>query len=385
MSELMDSINQFIVDNKNLSYEELSNHTGLSMEAIRSRYRRLRKKYPTLPIKRTVFVPDSPESFQQRVSAQKEKLLNIQTQTQAKREAIEEARFEILTDVLKTAITPLVFEYEEDFVLPEGESREEAMCVILSDLHFGKKTSTYNIEIALERFSNWTDEVILIAEQQRNNHRIFDLHIFMTGDIVDGESIYPTHPHHMDSHVVNQVFQTAPVFVNQLVRLSQVFKSVHVHSVRGNHGRLSKFANENANWDTLYANVLKIATQHVPNLKWNITDDWHQVVNVNGVEILQYHGHQIKMTLNLPWYGITTRISRWASTRNIRSFDVALQGHFHCSSSLMWNDIKVITNGTMVSGDAFALEMLGLESSECQRGFFVHPERKITLEFEIKF
>jgi predicted phosphodiesterase/DNA-binding transcriptional regulator YhcF (GntR family) len=379
-------INDFILTNKHLSYGELATLLSITPEAVRKRYKRLRAKYglPAKGVVNAIVTEDKPIDPKDLIQQRKLVMLEKQIKTAESAEIETAARHALLVDALSEAVVPLTFKPAPVRYKEPEKAHKEAVALVLSDLHFGKKTKHYNIETAKERFNAIIDNFIQIVSLHRQAYPIDELHIFMTGDIVDGASIYPTHPHHVDNHVVNQIFKSLETVVARFAELANLFEKVYVHTVRGNHGRLSKFEHENANFDYLYSLTLEMACKNIPNMTFNTPESWQQVIDVKGTKILQYHGHQIKMTLNLPWYGITTRISRWASTQSIGYFDVAIQGHFHCSSCLRWNDKKIFTNGTLVIGDEFAVEFLGLESSEAQWCFGVHPERKVTWQYELQ-
>lgn len=374
----MDSnqVNQYIQDNADKTSAVLAEEiTNLGFPIGE---RAVRKRRQNLGINKS-----QPLTHEQRVGLLKEKLLTDQRERASKADILTEARYELLLDTIREAVTPLEF-VQVKFPEQPRNGDEESACIIISDTHFGKKNRLYDINIATQRFDTIINGLLKIIEIHRNAYPIKKLHIFWTGDIVDGESIYPTHPHHVDGHMVNQIFKPMEFVVAQLARLAENFEEVHCHCIRGNHGRISKHAHEETNWDNITYHVLRLATINIPNITWNIPLGYAQIVDVMGTKILQYHGHQIKMTLNLPWYGITTRISRWAITEQLGGFDVAIQGHFHTSSRIRWNTKQVFTNGTTVAGDDFAIENLGLEASETQWLFGVHPEKGVTWTYELR-
>lgn len=298
----------------------------------------------------------------------------------------ETARFSLLLDALTTAITPLEFSPPKIIQPQSNEQKDEEVAVLmLSDLHFGKKTSKFNLDIARRRFTSIIDGAIKIAQLHRRAYPINKLVILWCGDLVDGSGIYKTHAHNVDANIVNQIFSTAPFVVEQIARLSTVFDNVECYAVSGNHGRLSSFAHDYDNFDTIYCKTLEIATSNLKNVSWQIPlNKWYQVISVNNTKILIFHGHQIKMHLNLPWYSLTTRISRWATSKNVKSFDVSCSGHFHTSSCLRWGDKTIFTNGTIVAQDEFALQHIGLESSESQWFFGIHARKGVTWRYEIR-
>jgi len=287
-------------------------------------------------------------------------------------------------DTLRESIRPLEFT-QPKFTPPKpADDHEEQAVLFLSDLHFGKRTPKYSLEIAKRRVAHICETAREIVALHRKAYRIPNLHILWGGDIVDGDSIYPTHQHHLDAPVVGQIMAGTSTFVEQLSTMAGYFERVNNYCVRGNHGRLSKFAYEGDNFDAILYHFMKMATANIPNMTWQIPDDWHLMAKIGGRKVLLIHGDQIKMQLNLPWYGITTRVSRWASTLGLSDFDIVTLGHFHASSSLRWNNKEIFTNGTAVAGDDFALEKIGLESSECCWLFGVSNHRT-TWKYELDY
>lgn len=336
-----------------------------------------RVKYQSLPNR-----PD--RGFAERVDAAKQQL-SARLQAEADRALLKErALQDILLDTLRDSIRPLEFR-QPKFAPPKSASdHEEQAVLLLSDLHFGKRTPRYNLETARQRVARAFQKVREIVALHRRAYRIRNLHILWGGDIIDGESIYPTQPHHLDAPLVGQIVATTSTIVEELSTLAGYFERVNNYCVRGNHGRLSKFAYEGSNFDAILYHFMRMATDKIPNLSWTIPDDWHLMAKIGGRKVLLIHGDQIKMQLNLPWYGITTRVSRWASTLGLSDFNIACMGHFHTSSTLRWNDKEIFTNGTAVAGDDFALEKIGLESSECCWLFGVSDHRT-TWKYELDY
>lgn len=292
---------------------------------------------------------------------------------------------EALIRTVAKALTPLKFaappmkarKYKRD------QTKESAV-LLLSDIHFGKTTSTYNSEMAIASVCDVLERTVRIIDLHRGAFPIEELHIMMLGDIVDGELIYPTHPHHIDSGVIDQIFSPLPVLVQKIAELTTRGLKVHLHGVPGNHGRISKHMDELSNFDFMFYKVLEVALSGVKGVTFDFPRGWRNVVTVQKTRFLMFHGDQIKMTLNLPWYGVTTRVSRWAVAQTVDGFDVAVHGHFHVLSHVEWGGKTILANGTLVDRDEFALEKLGLESTRAQWLFGVHPERGITWQYALR-
>lgn len=329
--------------------------------------------------------PAPAQLFQDRVTVAHDELLRKITNQPEDTAVHTQAFNKLLLDMLERTITPLTFT-QPPYTPPKPATskKQEDAVLIISDWHFGKETPCYNMEIAARRFTTICRKVRDITELHRHAYPINRLHIIWAGDLVDGTSIYPTQAHHVCGPVIKQIYGTLPTVVGELANLAGCFREVHNYCIRGNHGRVSKFAHEDDNFDRILFESLRLATTNVPGMYWEIPDGWYHQAHIGGLDFLITHGDQVKMVLNLPWYGITTRASRWKTTNQLGRFDVLVMGHFHAGSHLNWNNVKIFCNGTAASGDEFALEKIGMESTETQWFFGVSDER-LTWNYELDF
>lgn len=323
-------------------------------------------------------------TFEEQVKSEKLKLLETQRKRADAAEVKEQARHEALLETIREAVTPLQFKFVP---APAGKpsGHEEVAVLVLGDWHFGKKTASYNLAIAIERFKKVIADALEITALHRKAYPITRLIITWGGDMVDGEGIYPSQPWHTDQHIVNQIFKSCPEIVNGLAQLATQFSQVDNYCVRGNHGRISKLAHEDANYDFIFYRVLEMATINIPNMTWTIPQGWHLIIPVAGKKILLVHGDQIKMTLNLPWYAVTLRIMRWATLERIGEFDIVHIHHLHTCYDIPWGRFRIFGNGTAISGDEFAAEKLGLESSEAQWFYGIRPNKRVTWSYKLDF
>jgi len=256
----------------------------------------------------------------------------------------------------------------------------------MTDLHFGKATSTFNPDVCAQR----------LCEMERKIRRIrgllgdydFDeLVVSMLGDMNDGTGIYPTQFHHQKITDVNeQALVLSDLLARFFRKLQDVWKHVRIEAVPGNHGRAGKFAHESANWDLVCYNYL--AKELKPSgikigLNSGSDNPFIRKIKVKRHNYVLYHGHDIRTFSNIPWYGMMLRISRWLSTK-IAPFDVALLGHFHTVGCWDINRVQLFLSGTMVSDDDWALQSLGWESA-CKWWIFgVSDHRPVTWQFRLE-
>lgn len=294
----------------------------------------------------------------------------------------EQSRTELIIDSIKEAIIP--FELHDNIMYKAvgNKKEEEEAVLVLSDIHVGKVTKSYNPKVFKERLKKVNTGMLRIIELLRNGYKIDTLNIILGGDIVDGEGIFPTQAMTIDQGVLKQVFQTGvPEFSNMFINLLKYFKKIKVHCVRGNHGRSGRFADETSNWDIALYEACKITTQNYKNIEWNISYDWNNLFKIYAWEFLLVHGHQIKMSLQIPHYGITNKGMRWQGSMG--HFDYLVLGHFHVAQYCEWNNFEYCMNGTFSSDDEFGQEIIGLMGSPKQLFFGVHPRKGVTWRYKI--
>ncbi len=139
---------------------------------------------------------------------------------------------------------------------PVKSSRdEEDLALIISDPHIDKVTESYNLEVARDRFDYLLDGTMTII----NLHRpIRKVHIFMLGDIVQGENAFQgSKVGETLKGVYEQIHDDAvPILSRFVTSLAQGVKEIDVYGVRGNHGRYAKEAPDKTNWDSFFYKAL---------------------------------------------------------------------------------------------------------------------------------
>jgi len=318
-----------------------------------------------------------PQTEQDFINAEKRKLSQKAKDKVYKELLREAAGTRLIIDKLSELVPKIKYESREVVVDKSKTKDEEVMVVELSDLHIGRITTNYNVAVFKERMGIMADRIVRMRDIFSQNRNIRELHIFGLGDWVDGDAIYPGQPFEIGGSKMKQIFLWGmPVIGDFLKSLSPFFSEIHVHCVKGNHGRNSKFDAQEVNWDLILYEFLKSATQNVNNVKWDITWEWYKIVQIFKWKFLLIHGDQVKMWMNLPFYGLTQKGMRWQGSIK-DSWDYLVTGHFHTPINFVWNNFEVISNGTFLSGDDWAQRTLGMSSEETQIIFLVHPRKGV--------
>lgn len=256
----------------------------------------------------------------------------------------------------------------------------------LSDLHSGKQTESFNLDVLGQRLETMKEGVLSILNILSLSYRFENMVVNLLGDLIDGDAIYKTHAHHTD--------KVAPAGRQQVKALSYILLPViadiqketglkiTVNGVRGNHGRVTQFTHESNNFDLMFYDLLQAEFRNTENVDINISEGFADIITVQGHGLLIYHGAGIRCFQNIPWYGMTQRVMRWKQSMK-QDFIAAVMGHFHTVGNMRWIGTDIFLNGTAVTDDDFTMENLGMDGEQRFWLFGCHPERGITWRFPI--
>ncbi len=241
----------------------------------------------------------------------------------------------------------------------------ESCLLIASDIHFGKKTPTYDPEICKQRLNQVKDRMGKIRSML-SDYEFDNLHICFLGDINDGTDIYATQPHHQAvTNVEQQAWELAEFLAPWVKDLGDVWHShTEVLGVAGNHGRAGKSAAEAANFDIVAYKYMKLRLEH-DHISVTIPDSLSPFIlpfEIRGHKYLWAHGNQVQGWNGIPQYGIQRLVSNWFTSKRLGGFEVALMGHWHIATVWYLNKLTAILTGTPVTDDDYVLEKFGREA-----------------------
>jgi predicted phosphodiesterase len=263
----------------------------------------------------------------------------------------------------------------------QGAKQRETAVLAMSDLHWGKKTLTFDNRILRARLEAFGVKLAAIRDLM-SEYEFDELVILLLGDVNDGTEIYPSQAHHQDtSNVEDQASDLSAFLAPWLRAQADVWGRVRVEAVPGNHGRAGKGAHEAANWDIVaYKYTSFRLGDSIPVHLNRQGSPFIRKTRVYEHDLLLHHGHEIKMHMSIPWYGLQLRLGRWA-TSNLAPFDLFVCGHFHSVGYWQINRIPVFLNGTAVTDDNWALEGLGYDSGTKWWLWGMSPSRLVTWQF----
>lgn len=284
-----------------------------------------------------------------------------------------------------TATSVLKKKYDEeirDFVNGLAKSAEDtvftrpdifvgdgaSLCILLSDTHFGKLTKHFNMHEANKRIMSIPDKIVELGIRDLD-----EVVIMLGGDMIEGEDIYATQSHHIEDSAIKQVMAAVDSFWNLGVKLSKQFPGLKVRyvTVPGNHGRVSKTAAEETNWDNIIYQMLgQIALAFGDkSITVDVNFQTFHTFDVKGKTGMMYH-HGTKHT-GTP--AMQVRLVGWMQQKH---WDFMCHGHWHQWEIGTQFGKPVMKNGSLPGEDDLA-ERMGVFDPPRQGWMLIRKDQPI--------
>jgi len=270
---------------------------------------------------------------------------------------------------MKTGIVPLKVikaydlthdtepDMEGNFMYYEANKTVNDIVVMLSDLQIGACSTADGYDPMPEETIQRHVDVYcdnLIRMFARRNLLIGTIHLFMLGDIVDGELIYPK----QKTIDMGRQLKIAVRVTRQIIEVLRRYCTlVMVHTVAGNHGRITHSHHKASNWDNVVYDTLEIVYENIDDVIVDSTREFVKVSQVGKWRFLYTHGDIIN--------GMITRNKAIAKSNGLHRrlpHDGFLLGHFHTVFLLNYNRLPIIVNGCMYNSELIQNVLAGWES-----------------------
>lgn len=250
--------------------------------------------------------------------------------------------FAMVRDAIN-AVEPLPTVVDNNSLKPSGTPVSEVWH--FSDWHIGEVIdadevemfNAYNYDIARQRIQHFVHTALRWTKTIRSNHKLDELVIICTGDFISGDI-------HEELKITNefpspvQCVKAGTLLAEAAATAASYFSKVRVEFiVPDNHSRLTKkpqakLAGLNS-FNYIVGYIAKETLRKHSNVEFNLYPAVQQVVTVQNTRYLCRHGHGIKGTWGIPYYGVERVTSQAAKARlnmpGNRKFDRLLIGHFH--------------------------------------------------------
>jgi hypothetical protein len=261
----------------------------------------------------------------------------------------------------------------------------------LADWQLAKVTVDYSTDVCEERIERLGDKAVMLTEIQRSDHPVKECRVYLLGDLIEGELVFPGQSHLVDASLYRQVLADGPrILGGYLRRLASCFEQVRVVGVVGNHGSLGGRARRDyhpeSNADAMMYEATRLSLEQEKRITWDpnfIAGErkWFAIDELGSKRAFLFHGDQIKGGFaGFPWYAFGRKLQGWD---RIYNFDYAFSGHFHTPvRGYYTGDIRHWGSGTTESSNTYAAESLAASGEPSQWLLFAHPEHGISAEYE---
>jgi len=281
-------------------------------------------------------------------------------------------QLEEMKNMFKEMIIP--FEMKDPIVdRPVGNGEKIVLRILISDVHFGKITSSFNLEVCKRRLEYYKRKVIENYFFLLNKYEITKVEFVILGDIIDGNHIYPTHPHNVEVVLFEQVFKRGlvEIFAEFIKELHCLNKNLVVVCNPGNHGRSTKYDPHSNNADMYFFFCLKYYFSNYMDIKFHIPETVHSEEKLflsPYSDSLNSHGHITKGGKDGALVkSIIDRVKEWKLGGRFGNFKFYNCGHYHSNFIFPSNfGITVVSNGTFVSDDTHSIVNFGSDGSGIQ-------------------
>jgi predicted phosphodiesterase len=239
--------------------------------------------------------------------------------------------------------------------------------LLLSDIHFGKKTEDFNLEICKKRLEEVVHATIGEIRRDSKEYNIDEIVVALLGDIIENYSM-----HVLESAKgcefgnAKQVYEaTINLFRIVLLPLNQLGIKMRVVCVTGNHDRDGvnrTYHNPGEeNFTHIIYNTLKNFAEFagLKNIQFIIPKESWAVIDVYGNTILYEHYDNCKNADRKALEALMTKRSNQLGI----GIDYMRGGHFHEPTSFRNGRMQI--NGCLTGNDSFA-SVLGFNAEASQ-------------------
>jgi hypothetical protein len=303
-------------------------------------------------------------------------------------------------DDLASSVYRAVTDQAENYVVPptkapKADKRtkgEEVAVAVLSDWQLAKVTPSYDSITCEERVALYADKVIALTDIQRADHPVKDLEVWILGDIVEGELIFPGQSFLVDGGLYRQVTVDGPRIMTAFFRkMLENFRSVKVTAVIGNHGAIGgrgrKDHDPETNADRMLYRIMDLVFSDEDRITFDIPDGrgegrWYAIPEIGNYSCLLCHGDQFRSFGS--FYQFQKKIFGWRVGAINQHFDDVFIGHWHQPTRMTFNTVTCRVSGSTESTNEYAVETLGAIGRPSQPLMFVNPEKgMVTAEYTV--
>lgn len=274
-----------------------------------------------------------------------------------------------ILDRVKDLITKLNKTNFSKISKPKFDKTKKPMTieVMLSDLHYGKKTDTFDLQVARRRMRELCHTVLAEIERNKKIYNVQRLIVALLGDIIESSSM-----HGIESAVgceftnSRQVVEAiSSIFEDVLIPLAKTGLQIDIPAVTGNHDRsetnrtMHDPGEQNLTY-IIYKSLEMLCKQSgFKNISFYIPKVPYQLLNIYGNNVLYEHYDNAKANTRNALLALMS--DRQNQVKKV--IDFMRGGHFH--EETIYGRGKIIVNGSLPGPDSYSV-VKGYESYSTQ-------------------
>jgi len=250
----------------------------------------------------------------------------------------------------------------------DKKKRKMTMELMLTDLHYGKKSKTFNLKVAEERMKKFGEVVLAEHARYSSLYNIEKIIGFLGGDIIENSEFHGAESRRASEFGNSEQVVSAvkSLFNHLIVPVVSTGKEITFVCVTGNHDRpfsestYQDPGKENLTWIIykMLEDMCKIAK--FKNVKFIIPDGVYHVLDIYGSPVLYEHGDHVKG-------GVSRKACEAHLAKRSKQVGKLIRfmrmGHFH--EKTMFGRGRVIVNSSLAGQDGYS-EINGYDSEASQ-------------------
>lgn len=288
---------------------------------------------------------------------------------------------EQLLDTIQSAIKNLNFK-KASFpkVYPDKKKKSMTLELMLSDIHYGKKTENFNLEVCRTRVRYLTSVFLQEIKDKNKTFSVDRLIVALLGDIIESYTM-----HNLESAIGcefgnSQQVQCAieSLFEDVLVPIAATGIKADVVCVTGNHDRsetnrtMNNPGENNLSWIVYQSLKLLCDAKGLNNFTFHIPKDSFTILNVYSNNILYEHGDNVNASSKEAFEKLIQSRSRQSGL----VIDMARFGHWH--EYACYGRGRIIVNESVCGQDSYA-KVKGFDTSAGQTiNYYIQAGEKLS-------
>ena len=252
----------------------------------------------------------------------------------------------------------------------------------IADRESGKNVVTYNYAIFLKELEHLQEAIFSIHGILSKSYSLKKLVIFVLGDIITNDRIFPEQAFEIEKCVGLQIWDAIPAFAQFFNNLLKIYETIEVVCITGHHGRSNPHQYNEPVQNNLEYYIYKCwETQFKDSkrIKIVVPETRRFVYKVGKWSHLIEHGDLMK---SFTPTAIETQLKNLYL--NVGQFDVQHFGHIHKLQDMEISDkVLIKQNGCWIDKDSYGFDKFKSYSVPKQHFFGCSETRKETWAYKI--